>query len=118
MSKQQNKTTGRYGEDLAVKFLEDKGYRVVERNFGNKWGEIDIICQAHDTLVFVEVKTKKGELFGSPEQMVGLYKLQQIQKTASLYRPSHDVPVRIDVVAIVLSRDDIPIRITHYEAVY
>ena len=120
--KSQNKITGKKGEDLAVELLQKKGYKVVERNWGSKWGEIDIICKDNDTFVFVEVKTKVGEDFGPPEQMVNWRKLQQIQRIASGYQQATNSPKRIDVVAVVLpTRSDLEgevERIDHYEAVY
>lgn len=118
MIKTQNKTTGKIGEDLAIELLKNKGYQILERNWGNKWGEIDIIAKDQKTIVFVEVKTKIGKGFGSPEEMVGYKKLSQIQKISSLYLPSDNSPKRIDVVAIVLSFNLTPETINHYQAVY
>lgn len=95
---------------------------VLERNWGNKWGEIDLICQDSQTLVFVEVKTKKGDWFGSPEEMVNRRKLEQVQRMAVTYKSNFEGSRRIDVVAVVL-RPQADIgneveRIDHYEAVY
>ncbi len=118
MSKKENKTIGRIGEDLALSFLQEKGFVLVQRNWGKKWGEIDIICMDQGVLVFVEVKTKRGVLFGSPEEMVGWRKLSQIQRIASVHPNPKGHPVRIDVVAVVLTREGVPVRTTHYEAVY
>src|SRR3990170_1285321 len=116
MTKSQNKTTGKIGEDLAASYLKDKGYEILDRNWGNKWGEVDIIGKDKETIVFVEVKTKVGYLFGTPEEMVGKKKLSQIQKIAAFYLPAENSPKRIDVVAIVLSPDLTPERINHYQA--
>ena len=121
-----NKQTGFIGENLAAKELEKKGYEILERNFSNKFGEIDIIAKdktrsassGQDILVFVEVKTKKGEEFGSPEEMINTKKLWKIRNMANLYMNRNDLPCRIDVVAIVLDQDDNPLRLTHYENVY
>ncbi|HNG90509.1 MAG TPA: YraN family protein, partial [Saprospiraceae bacterium] len=63
--------TGRIGETAAVRFLAEKGWRVVERNWRAGRGEVDIIAWAHDKLlVFVEVKTRSGDGFGGPEEAV------------------------------------------------
>lgn len=119
-----NKKTGTLGEDLAAEALKKKGYEILKRNFSNKFGEIDIIAKVETpesgvfTLVFVEVKTKKGEEFGSPEEMVNPKKLWKIRNMANLYMGCNDLPCRIDVVAVVLSPNDEPVRLTHYEAVY
>ncbi len=121
-----NKQTGFIGEDLATEALKKKDYQILERNFSNKFGEIDIIAKdktrsassGQDILVFVEVKTKKGEEFGSPEEMINTKKLWKIRNMANLYMNRNDLPCRIDVVAIVLSPTDEVLRLTHYENVY
>lgn len=115
--KTQNKQTGKRGEDLAAAHLSTKGYDILERNFSNKFGEIDIIAQDGATIVFTEVKTKVGTDFGLPEEMVGSGKLQRIRHMATLYLNGIETRCRIDVVAIVLDRDGQPIRLTHYENV-
>lgn len=118
MSKTHNKTTGKIGEDLAVEFLKNKGFQILERNWNNKWGEIDIIAKDNQTYVFIEVKTKIGNEFGTPEEMVRPKKLSQIQKIATLYPHSKNSPLRIDVLAIVLSPGLSLLRLTHHRAVY
>jgi len=113
-----NRKTGRQGEDRAAEALQKKGYTILERNFSNKFGEIDIIAQDKDTLVFVEVKTKIGIDFGLPEEMVGKGKLQRIRNMATMYMKGKSAKCRVDVVAIVLSEQNEVIRLTHYENVY
>jgi len=120
-----NRETGRLGENLAANALREKGYRILERNFSNKFGEIDIIAKDEDVLVFVEVKTKKGEEFGLPEEMVNPAKLHKIRNMAMLYtsgpacrQAGAPFLCRLDVVAIVLSPTDEVLRLTHYENVY
>lgn len=117
MNKTANKTTGRTGEQLAVKQLEKKGYEILETNWGTKWGEIDIIARDGQTFVFVEVKTKVGENFGSPEEMCNWRKLAQVQRMAEGYWPAVNALRRIDMIAVVLGRNGQPTRIDHYEAV-
>ncbi|MCL4390244.1 MAG: YraN family protein [Patescibacteria group bacterium] len=116
--KTENKNTGRLGENLAVKELEGKGYEILERNFASKFGEIDIIAKDKSILVFVEVKTKKGEDFGLPEEMVGPGKLRKIRNMATIYMKGEILPCRLDVIAIVLASDNSLVRLTHYENVY
>ena len=118
MTKSQNKSTGKIGEDLAVDLLINKGYQILERNWGNKWGEIDIIARDKETIVFVEVKTKVGIEYGTPEEMVNPRKLSQIQRLASTYSLSKNSQLRIDVIAVILSPDLTLQSIKHYEAVY
>lgn len=115
--KQFNRSTGRAGEEIAVRALLDKGYTILERNFSNKFGEIDIIARDRKTLVFVEVKAKTGIEFGSPEEMVGSGKLHKIRSMATLYMKGELMPCRIDVVAIVLGLNNAVLRLTHYENV-
>ena len=113
-----NRATGRLAEDIAAETLKKKGLRILERNFGNKFGEIDIIAQDKDTLVFVEVKAKKGVDFGSPEEMISRGKLQKIRNMATVYMDNKSLPCRIDVVAVVLGPTNDLVRLTHYENVY
>ncbi len=113
-----NRETGRLAEDLATQALRDKDYQILERNFANKFGEIDIIAKDKNVLVFVEVKAKKGEQFGTPEEMINPRKLWKIRSMANLYMRRNDLPCRIDVVAVVLSENNSVLRLTHYENVY
>ena len=73
-----NRDTGRIGEDLAGKLLQEKGYAIIKRNFRTRFGEIDLICKDGDTLVFIEVKTKRGLDFGSPEEMYTKGKAERV----------------------------------------
>lgn len=116
--KSDNRQTGYLAENLAVKALEKKGYLILETNFSNRFGEIDIIAKDKDTLVFVEVKAKKGLDYGSPEEMISRGKLRKVQNMASIYMKGESLSCRIDVVAIVLSEENELLRLTHYENVY
>ena len=116
--KTQNKLTGRFGEDLAAKFLEKKGYKILKRNWGSRWGEIDIIGEVDGVIVFVEVKTKTSLLYGSPTQMVDSRKLQQIARMAAVYPAGIKQMKRIDVVTVLLNRDHSVREINHYQGVY
>lgn len=112
-----NRKTGRLAEDFAVKILEKKGYKIIKRNFGNRFGEIDIIAQDDKTLVFVEVKAKTGKEFGFPEEMITAGKLARVRHMAMLYLKGCEVSCRIDVIAVVLSGDNNLLRLTHYQNV-
>jgi putative endonuclease len=113
---------GREGEDFACKYLVDKGFKLIEKNFRRPWGEIDIIAIAPDkTLVFVEVKTIKN-YFGQglkPEDQLTLAKLKKLQKTASLYANEKPDLVnagrgwRIDLIALTKIGNDYLVK--HYE---
>lgn len=116
--KASNRETGRLAENLAVQALRAKGYRILENNFSNRFGEIDIIAKDKDILVFVEVKAKKGVEFGSPEEMISSAKLKKVKNMATIYMKGEDLPCRIDIVAVVLSPENTLLRLTHYENVY
>lgn len=94
---------GRMGEDEAVRYLQNKGFRVIERNYRSGRGEIDIIGMDDDVLVFVEVKTRTKEGFGEPEDSVDLKKQNQICKIAVGYLQSeqiYDRDCRFDVISV------------------
>ncbi|MBU1565998.1 MAG: YraN family protein [Proteobacteria bacterium] len=97
---------GKNGEDIAAEFLSKKGYTLLTRNYRCRYGEIDIIAKYRDILVFVEVKTRTGEMYGSPASAVTNRKQRQISKTAQYYlaeRNLFDAPARFDVVSIAMS---------------
>ena len=99
---------GRKGEQMAADALCERGYRMVEHNFRCRYGEIDLIAEEKDDLVFVEVKTRRGTAFGRPEEAVTLTKRRKLVKVASYYLDLHnagDRSWRIDVVAIDFNQD-------------
>src|SRR3989344_6488689 len=98
-----NRQTGALAESLAASALLKKGYLILEQNFANRFGQIDIIAKDKDTLVFVEVKAKKGKNFGLPEEMVTSHKLKRVQNMATIYMKGEILPCRIDVIAIIFS---------------
>jgi putative endonuclease len=96
---------GKRGEDLALRFLKRNGYKIIEQNYVCKMGEMDIIAQEKDTLVFVEVKTRTSMVFGPPQLAVNPTKQMQLSKVALNFlkeKKREDVKARFDVVAIVL----------------
>lgn len=104
-----NKALGAFGEDLAAKYLEDNGYKVLERNFGSRTGEIDIIALDGDTVVFIEVKTRTGERFGMPSEAVSFLKQKKLVKTALYYMQTRrllDYMSRFDVIEIVVDEEN------------
>lgn len=97
---------GRTGERLAAEELTRQGYRIIERNFRCQHGEIDLIAEDADDLVFVEVKTRRGNAYGLPEDAVTLRKQQKLVQVATYYLDLHECSERswrIDVVAVQLS---------------
>ncbi len=106
--------TGILGEKLAAEFLKKQGYRIRETNYRCPEGEIDIVAGHKDSLVFVEVRTKKSLEFGSPEESITLTKRERLIAIASHYQQTHNnlPPLwRIDVVAIGLDQREKPSRI-------
>lgn len=93
---------GLEGEAVARRFLEGLGFRIVEENFSCRLGEIDLIAQDGEVLVFVEVKARRSVRFGSPAEAVHARKQRQILRVAEAYMKEHRlrVPCRVDVVAV------------------
>ncbi len=99
--------TGILGEKLARDFLKKRGYHILDTNYRCPEGEIDIIAKHKDSLVFIEVRTKKSLEFGSPEESITLTKKERLRATAAHYQQTHnDLPLlwRIDVVAVELDQ--------------
>jgi len=100
-----NQQVGEAGEELAVALLSAKGYRIIERNFRCKGGEVDIVARDGSTLVFVEVKTRRDLSYGPPQLAVTPFKQRQISKAALTWlarAKKPDAAARFDVVAITL----------------
>ncbi|MCX6813878.1 MAG: YraN family protein [Candidatus Azambacteria bacterium] len=108
---------GKLGEDIAVKYLEKHGYKILDRNYRKPWGEIDIIAsenigknqflaqQSHE-LVFIEVKTQNQEFEWRPEENITRHKKHQLSRIVTTYLKANKIPEnqnwRIDVLAIKL----------------
>jgi putative endonuclease len=106
--------TGNIGEQWASKFLEEKGYEVVERNYRYKKAEIDIIVKKEKVLVFVEVKTRKSKLYGEPEEAVNQAKINLVLAAAENFIESYNwmFDIRFDVIAIHYTH---PVEIMHIQ---
>ena len=103
-SKMRNKIEGSKGEVLAIEFLRDKGYEIVETNYKNKLGEIDIIALDGKTLVFVEVKCRSTLAFGRPYEAVDARKQQKIRRIAELYlviKHKYYADCRFDIIEVL-----------------
>ena len=103
--RREKKELGKKGEEIAIRFLKKKGYRILERNYVGKMGEMDIIAREKDTLTFIEVKTRTSTIFGPPQLAVNLTKQMQLSKVALYFlkeKKLEDVKARFDVVAILL----------------
>ncbi|MBI5777927.1 MAG: YraN family protein [Planctomycetes bacterium] len=104
-----NVSIGSKGELLAEAFLKKQGYRIVERNFRCKFGEIDIIGFKKGVLSFIEVKTRSSDQFGLPIDSVDKAKQKRLIRLANYYlykkKAQPDLPCRFDVVSILMKKD-------------
>lgn len=118
-----NRKTGNKGEQIAADLLAEKGYKILERNYRNKWGEVDIVARCkvkgESYLVFVEVKTKTDEIYGEPWEMINKHKLKQITQMGYLWCMENHYHglLRIDVVGVWLDAGGEVVRVTHWENV-
>ncbi len=94
---------GNLGEEAAVRAIKKQGYKIIERNYRTKMGEIDIIAKDGEYTCFIEVRLRKNNDFGSPADTIDTRKQQKIIRTAKYYavvKKIYDSPMRFDVVLI------------------
>ena len=99
---------GNIGEEAAVQALKKCGYKIIARNYRTKMGEIDIVAKDGEYTVFVEVRLRKSNAFGSPADTIDRRKQQKIIKTAQMYAVKNDIydsPMRFDAVLINADTD-------------
>ncbi len=96
------KFKGDKGENLAVKFLISKGYKILNRNFRCPFGEIDVIASKDGVIVFVEVKFRKSHLYGKANEAISPQKINRLLKTADFWiaKQGKEFPCRFDVITI------------------
>lgn len=95
---------GDWGEETASRYLNEKGYRILERNFSCRLGELDIIALDRDELVFVEVKTRKDQSYGLPCEAVNAAKIRHLKRMAAYYTTvfsAEQRDARLDVIEIL-----------------
>jgi putative endonuclease len=112
------RASGRAGEDTAAAYLASLGYDVLQRNYYTRYGEIDIIANDGDWLVFTEVKKRKNVKYGTGAQAVTSKKIETIRLCASIYLAEHelsDQKVRFDVIEIT---GITPVTINHIKAAF
>lgn len=104
-----NKTLGRHGEILAREYLQFQGYQILEENFRNKIGEIDLIVQIGTTICFVEVKTRRSFAQGQPYEAVHPQKIRKLSQMAMSYLKykyhSIEIASRFDVISILANNE-------------
>ena len=108
---------GKLGESIAKEYLQKNGYKIIEQNYRTKYAEIDLVAVKENVLVFVEVRTKTGELLGTPEESINRRKRAKLVRNAASYmaRKRNRQAYRIDAVCVVLNKDSTVSRIDHYE---
>ncbi len=100
----QSNIYGKRSEIIATDYLKEKGYKILEVNYKNKIGEIDIVAQDKDYIVFVEVKARLSQKFGHPFEAIDERKQQKIHAVASLYlvqNRKYGKPCRFDAISIL-----------------
>ena len=103
--------TGSYGEKVAAAFLRRRGYKVLYRNYDTEHGEIDLICRLGELLVFVEVRTRGSDAFGTPAESIGEIKRNALRYAADRYLELLDRPeisTRFDAVEVLLVPGQVP----------
>ncbi|HEX2033240.1 MAG TPA: YraN family protein [Chloroflexota bacterium] len=108
---------GRIGEIAVAAYLERAGWKIVERNYRCPYGEIDIVGWDGRTLVFVEVRTRSSDRFGTPEESITATKKAHMARCAIAYLGSQPAPPtdwRVDVVAVVLAKGRV-VRLEHFK---
>lgn len=102
---------GNLGEEIASSFLQKRGYKILERNFKTRLGEIDIIAKDKNTLVFIEVKARTSQKFGLPFEAVNYIKQNKIKKMALTYLGKFKLNfknMRFDVVSVTFNKENRP----------
>ena len=103
-----NKALGAWGEEVACTFFKERGYDILHRNYRVPVGEVDLICQKGDVIVFVEVKVRRSSNFGGPEEAITPFKMERMIKAAKWYIMEHSVDdeeLRFDCICISGTRD-------------
>ncbi|MBE6048669.1 MAG: YraN family protein [Clostridium sp.] len=116
--RKENRNIGTYGEDIACKFLLKKNHKIITKNFRAKHGEVDIISQIDNIIVFTEVKSRYSKDFGSPCQAVTFSKKNTIRNVASyfLYKQKiQNINIRFDVIEVIFNYYNNNYNINHLE---
>ncbi|MGE7822994.1 YraN family protein [Paenibacillus sp. NPDC093718] len=117
--KNSRKQKGAAAEELAAAALIEKGYRVLDRNWRCRFGELDIVAETGETLVVIEVRSRSGTAsFGTPSESVNARKVMQVRNTAEQYVHSkryYERPIRFDVISVILRADLTPVSMDHIE---
>jgi putative endonuclease len=109
MNIKNKKELGALGEKIAQAYLKENGFTIIKKNYRSESGEIDIIASNKDWTIFVEVKTRTGSAFGSPQESIDFSKVERIRKAAIAFlkdnMPEGKKSIRFDVASIIISRN-------------
>jgi putative endonuclease len=109
----QKKFIGKYGEDVAARYLEDRGYQILDRNWRCNLGEIDLVAKEKNRLVFVEVKTRNGNGYGHPFEAITATKVARMKKLVNqwcIQNQRSEEKVRLDAIAILIRSGKVAIE--------
>lgn len=112
---------GRFGEDLAEKYLLRRGYKIISRNEKISFKEVDIIAERADQVVFVEVKTRASNVYGEADEAFGEKKMENLKTALSGYMLNNDINenrLQIDLIAIDINVKTKTAKIKHYQNVF
>lgn len=113
-----NKAIGSYGETIAKDYLINKGYILLDKNYRNRYGEIDLICKLKDIIVFIEVKSRYNILYGLPKESVTYFKQKRILNLCNYYiitKRLLNYNCRFDVIEIYFNNINNDFEIYHLE---
>ena len=114
--KKYNKDIGYYGEDIASEYLIKNGYKIIKRNYSNRFGEIDIICSKENILSFIEVKSRYSKNFGRGIEAINYYKKNSIKKLTKYFLLNYNFNsyfIRFDVIEIYFNYENSKNHIIH-----
>ncbi|HBB03059.1 MAG: hypothetical protein US89_C0001G0024 [Candidatus Peregrinibacteria bacterium GW2011_GWF2_38_29] len=119
MSTENRLLTCKIGEDIAEKYLISRGYKVLRKNFRKRFGEIDLIAEFRGKIIFIEVKTRKNNIFGEPEDSILKNKIRKIFGTGIAFMRENGLKnaFQIDIVSIKLNEYNMLKRLTHFKNV-
>jgi putative endonuclease len=111
-----NQKIGKLGQQIAVKFLKDKGFKIIDQNIYFREGEIDILAEKENILSFIEVKTRTNLKFGYPEEGVTDEKMEHLEDALELYIAQHDIDQEcvLEIISVFLDLKNKKAYIKHF----
>ncbi|MEK7567624.1 MAG: YraN family protein [Patescibacteria group bacterium] len=120
--KTEKRKIGDLGESIAIKYLESKGFKLLERNYLKPWGEIDIICKKGNNLYFIEVKTVTHETSGfKAEENVHPFKLRRLERTINSYlleKGEGESDWQMDLIVVILDKENKKAKVKYIEGIF